>query len=39
MTDLIYGLILSGVTFVAIMALVIVIGRTIGRLFGPREDQ
>ena len=30
MTDLIYGLILSGVTFVAIMALVIVIGRTIG---------
>ena len=39
MTDLIYGLILSGVTFVAIMFLVIVIGRTIGRLFGPREDR
>ena len=39
MTDLIYGLILSGVSFVAIMALVIVIGRTIGRLFGPREDR
>jgi hypothetical protein len=39
MTDLIYGLILSGVTFVGIMALVIVIGRTIGRLFGPREDR
>ena len=39
MTDLIYGLILSGVSFVAIMVLVIVIGRTIGRLFGPREDR
>lgn len=39
MTDAIYGLILSGVTFVGIMALVIVIGRTIGRWFGPREDR
>jgi hypothetical protein len=39
MTDLIYGLILSSVSFVGIMALVIVIGRTIGRLFGPREDR
>ena len=39
MTDAIYGLILSGVTFVAIMALVIAMGRTIGRWFGPREDR
>ena len=38
MTDAIYGLILSGVTFVGIMALTVVIGRIIGRWFGPRED-
>jgi len=37
MIDLIYGLILSGVTFVGIMALIIVIGRTVGSLLGPKE--
>lgn len=38
MMELIYGLILSAVSFVGIMILTIVIGETVGRLFGPRED-
>jgi hypothetical protein len=37
MIDLIYGLILSGVTFIGILALTVVIGKTVGGLFGPKE--
>lgn len=37
MIDLIWGLTLSALGFVGIMTLVVVMGRTIGRLFGPKE--
>lgn len=39
MIELLYGLALSLAGFVSIMALIIVMGRSIGRFFGPKEDQ
>jgi hypothetical protein len=39
MIDLIYGLGLSIAAFTFIMALIIVIGRSVGRWFGPEEDR
>ena len=39
MIDLIYGLGLSIAAFILIMALIIVIGRSVGRWLGPEEDR
>ena len=39
MMELLLGLALSTAGFVAIMAVCIIGGRTIGWLFGPREDR
>jgi len=39
MIDLVYGLGLAVLGFVAIMAAIIGMGRAIGYMFGPKEDR